>query len=129
MHYIETQCGLVLEVDDTSIWPEAKRLTKAEGQRRLRDEALATLRALSPCDIHAVLVSVSATGMSRKVRLFAFPEGQPRNLTSDFARVLGWRHDGCEWLLLSGCGMDMVWHAVECVNSAAGTKFNSRGLL
>lgn len=120
--YIQLPSGFVLETDEPGIWPEAKRLSAAEGKRLLRAEAAATLRKVlaEGSEVWGLVLSVSASGMSRKARFYAIKGSQPLNITGDIARVLGWRHDGGDWVTLRGCGMDMLWHTVENIGSALG---------
>lgn len=73
------------------------------------------------------IVSVSKSGMSRKMKFLAFEKGIERGYYRQFNsmfEVLGWKiKDYC--LNVSGCGMDMVFH----VNYSVMHDFRRMGLL
>lgn len=128
--YIRTIHGLILPTDTPEAWPGAKRLPTAVAKRLLREESFAALRPLLPegAEVWGIVLSVSQSGMSRKARFYVIAQGQPRNITADIGRVLDWQHDGGEWVRLNGCGMDMLWHTVECLGQALGVSLHSRRL-
>lgn len=75
--------------------------------------------------VYTVLRSVSRTGMSRVMDLFVIRDNQPRRITWQAAKALGWAYStrpGSEGLKVGGCGMDMGFHAVY---SLAGTLWRS----
>jgi hypothetical protein len=116
--YIELDSGTVLEVSDVRLWPEAKKLTRKEGKRRLQAEALAELRRiLKPGDdVYASVVHVAPSGMSRHIVLRVIRDNEPRNITHWVGRVLDWKQsDKTGGLIVEGCGMDMCFHTVYCL--------------
>jgi len=137
---VQLKSGLIIETDEPSIWPEGKRLSRAEGKRLLREQAAADLRRDLPDGgtVWGIILSVSASGMSRKARFYAIRDSRgfhppeapvPLNITGNIAQLLGWPHDGGDWIRLDGCGMDMLWHTVESVKFALGyTSLESRRL-
>ena len=114
-YYVELPgTGTIIETDDLSNWPEAKRLSKAEGKRRLKEEALRDLRKiLKPGDtVHTVLRHVSASGMSRRIDLYKLVKGDRVYLTTLAARAMGDKVSDKGGIIVSGCGMDMGFHLV-----------------
>lgn len=102
----------------------ARKLTKAQQQERL--EATTMLRAiLKPGDtVYAIVRSVSASGMSRKMSFFAVDRDAKErpliSLTSRIGAALGWNvsdYHGHWAITVGGCGMDMVFHVVSTLAS------------
>lgn len=67
--------------------------------------------------VRGVVVSVSRSGMSRRIRFFAGSAGDTHDLTYEFAQLTGWALND-RGLLVNGCGMDMVFHTVYTVSRA-----------
>jgi len=65
--------------------------------------------------VRGVVVSVSRSGMSRRIRFYAGSAGDTHDLTYEFAKLTGWSLDD-RGLLVQGCGMDMVFHTVYTVS-------------
>ena len=113
--FIELASGTVLETNNADLWPEAKRLTKAEGKRRLKDESLAILRDLFPAGatVWTKVISVARSGMSRHIQVFSIKDNEPCNVSGHVARAIGERFNDKECsLVVGGCGMDMCFHTV-----------------
>lgn len=114
-HYVELPSGTVLETESPALWPEGKRLSKADGAARLRKEAIDSLREMiHPGDtIYCVLRHVSKSGMFRRISLEVMVDNQPRNIDGYAARLgLADQRDEKEGLGVSGCGMDMGFSLV-----------------
>ena len=81
-----------------------------------KQEAIATLRNILKPNydtIYTVLRHRSASGMTRFMDLYVMRDNQPRRLTWQAAKALGWTYDTKrEALKVGGCGMDMGFHAV-----------------
>lgn len=106
-----------------------------------RDEAIAKLREwLKPGDtVHTILDHVSASGMSRAIRIVILTcvDGKPDSLHPNYSvgKALGlrhWKRNGREQdaLVVSGCGMDMGFHIVYSLGRALfpdGFKVEGRG--
>jgi hypothetical protein len=107
--YMELKSGTVLETNDPTIWPEAKRLSAPDGRRRLMAESLATLReAIKPGDtVWTKVTHVSRSGMSRNVQAFIIKNNEPRNISGDVARVMDHTCNPDLSVKMGGCGMDM----------------------
>lgn len=90
--------------------------TKAEKQ-----EAIDRLRGLCPpgSTIYTVLRSVSRSGMSRRIDVYALQDNEPRYLTGLVSKAcdIPFPRKG-EGLQVGGGGMDMGFHVVEAVSYA-----------
>lgn len=113
MAYVQLDSGTVLETDDPSIWPEAKKLSKKAGKAALQEEARkGLLECLKPGDtIHMVLRHVSASGMSRRIDFYKMYRNEPMRLTVSIARLLDYPVSD-KGLMVNGCGMDMGFSVV-----------------
>lgn len=91
-------------------------MTKAEREAQ-RATYADQLRALLPpgSTVYCILRRVSRSGMMRHIALLAImPDGTPHDITGRAAVVLGWTWDrDTGGLKVSGCGMDMGFHAVD----------------
>lgn len=101
------------------------KVTKQE-----RQESVSAIRSAAPlgglghrpAQIHAIVDSVARSGMSRRIRFYAQREdGEMVALTYHMGRVLGWNVNA-KGLLVSGCGMDMVFHALDTLARTVWTK-------
>lgn len=100
--------------------------TKAARLRREKAEAVAYLREiLAPgSHVYATVRTVSRSGMSRRIDLYAIRPGEPRyrdgqpwlaRLSGFAARVLDLPCND-NGVRVDGCGMDMRWHLVDCLS-------------
>ena len=63
--------------------------------------------------IYTVLRHVSSSGMTRYIDLYVIKDNRPLRITWSAATALGWAYDRKrEALKVTGCGMDMGFHAV-----------------
>lgn len=120
MFYVQLPSGTVLETENPSLWPEAKRLWPKHAQQLLRDEARESLRkTLQPGDtIYTVLRHVSKSGMSRRIDLYKMINGDPIFLSGDVAHLLGDKLHKDGGVVVNGCGMDMGFHLVHNLSIA-----------
>lgn len=65
-----------------------------------------------PIQVHAVVRSVSKSGMSRRMDFFVLQNEECVRITHLLARLLGWSHDPDKGMRVDGCGMDMGFHTV-----------------
>lgn len=98
----------------------AKRLTKAEGERLVRQQAIDMLRdILKPGDtVYCFLKHVSRSGMMRHIQLLTGEGKSIRDITalaSDATGISTTEHGA---LKVGGCGMDMGFHAVYSLGRA-----------
>ena len=63
--------------------------------------------------IYANVVSVSRTGMSRKIKFYQVQDGCIRSITEELAELTGFKLDKGWALEVKGCGMDMIWHVLD----------------
>ena len=122
-YYFRGETGRILQTDDPTLWRtgtflKGEELPRAEGKRLYQEQAKDELRKiLSHGDrIYCVLRHVSASGMSRTIDFYVIKENRPIWLTGYMGAALGYKrgkHD--RGLVISGCGMDMGFHAVYCL--------------
>jgi hypothetical protein len=99
------------------------RLSRAVGKAAMRYEALTTLREIpKPGDtVHGIVRSVARSGMSRRIDFYKLLDGDKLYLTADIAAIEGTDNfDG--GLLVSGCGMDMIFATVYNLGAALWPK-------
>lgn len=112
--YVKTKEGQIYRVNDPDSWKDCELLTKKEGERLYREQALETLRKLlKPGDtVYTILRHVSKSGMSRHIDLVVISEGRPRNISFFAATAMrdSQAKDGS--IKVNGCGMDMGFHLV-----------------
>lgn len=83
------------------------------------------LTIVKPGDtIYTILRSVSRSGMSRTLDLYAIKDGKPLCLTAYAAAICGYsRTSGARWSLkVKGCGMDMGFDVVYNLGAALWPK-------
>ena len=92
---------------------------KAQKQQD-KAEAIDNLREWLKRDdtIYTVLRHRSASGMTRYIDLYVIRDGRPLRLTWSVAQALNWPYDTKrEALKVTGCGMDMGFHAVYTLSA------------
>ena len=106
----------------------AKRLTKAEKEVR-RASAEEILRdVLHEGDtVYTVVKSVSRSGMYRHIVLLAWDGERIRNISGRAAQVMDWRWHDDNSIGVSGCGMDMGFHAVYTLAACLFRTVGHRG--
>lgn len=72
------------------------------------------------------LAKVSASGMSRQVKVGMYYQGRLINISAFVAKVTGWKHTNKSDVAVkvSGCGMDMLFHTLDVFVSRL---FNTSG--
>lgn len=97
-------------------------MTKKEKEQT---EAIATLKEWGVVDgtmIHAQVMSVSSSGMSRRVQLFIVKNNEMINITYWASKALQWTY--CDsfprGIRVGGCGMDMLFHTIDCLSYRMG---------
>jgi hypothetical protein len=85
-------------------------------------EALPMHNDARPRPVYAIVKSVAASGMSRRIEFYV-PVNDPHDglrlhsLTWSISAVLGW-HANMKGVKVDGCGMDMGFHTLDCVFAA-----------
>lgn len=87
-----------------------------------RTQMIDELRELCPTGttVYTVLRGVASSGMSRKIDLYVIKDNEPRRITWHACRlgVAGMTYDNkIDAARISGCGMDMGFHAVYSLSS------------
>jgi len=93
----------------------------AKEKKIAKIEAVADLQAILPpgSEVYTLVTRVSASGMSRDIKVFMVFKGKITNITFHIARVLGYRQDEhTDALKVKGCGMDMGYHVVYSLSYA-----------
>ena len=100
-----------------------KEAAQAEGVSVLKSWGLVPLTV-----VHAKVARVSNSGMSRRIRLYMIMPCKDGNNIVDItywaAKALGWSYkEGYNnGISVGGCGMDMMFHTVDCLSRAMGYK-------
>jgi len=108
---------------------EWQRLTQREGKQEyasqhaesLQKQIRAAAGESNKVNVYCIIRSVSASGMSRAIDLFivdAFSGNNPPHLvriTYPASVILDWKLHKREGMTVHGCGMDMCWHTVDCL--------------
>ncbi|MGD9670247.1 MAG: hypothetical protein AB7U75_14615 [Hyphomicrobiaceae bacterium] len=82
-------------------------------------------KLLRPGDtVYVILRTVSGSGMSRTMSLYAIDRStkKPRTITNYAADLMGWSVNDQGYLRVSGCGMDMGFHAVYTLGASIWPK-------
>lgn len=75
----------------------------------------------SDSKIYAIVRGVARSGMSRRLSFFMVEDGALINITQVIAQCLGYTLNEREWSFrVSGCGMDMIAHTLDCFASKLG---------
>ena len=114
-YYVRTKDGRIYTTEDPSSWHDAETLTRKAGREAYRAQAKADLlEFIRPGDtIYCILRHVSASGMSRRISLYAMQDGKPHNITGTAAIAMDRKLNRDEFsIIVGGCGMDMGFHLV-----------------
>lgn len=121
--YLRNPDGKVFESDFPQYHKDSEKLTKVEGKHLLQLQVAKELRPLfrPSKTIYAIIRKVSASGMTRYIDFYTYRKGHMERLTYRMSVCLGWRlHD--KGLVVSGCGMDMVFATVDSLCRTVGLK-------
>jgi len=118
--YLQSESGLIIRTESKDahkniFWKDYKRLTKAEGERALKEQAKARLLDLleKGDTVYCVLRSVSKSGMSRRIDFYVIKENRPIWITGNMAALMDRDSKGCgKGMRVDGCGMDMGFASV-----------------
>ena len=95
-----------------------KEIAQAEAVKTLQEWGV-----VEGTTIYAKVVRVSASGMSRHIRLYFLKDGEILDISYWSAKALQWGYAGDgynEGIRVSGCGMDMMFHTVYSLSYAMG---------
>lgn len=86
-----------------------------------RAEFIEKLREIVPpgTKVYTSLTHVSASGMSRSIKVYIMTGGEPHEITYWVAKALDYRiNDRRGGVKIGGCGMDMGFHLVNSMSYA-----------
>lgn len=114
--------GEVFETESPQFWNDAEkyeRLSAKIGRELLREQSREKiLKCVKPGDkIYTVLRAVSASGMTRRIDVYAIVDNAPVYLSGYASHVLGWRLSNKRGIICEGGGMDMGFHLVYSLSS------------
>jgi hypothetical protein len=98
---------------------EAKKLPAywVELVLEIYDAQMTAAKNLTPAKIVATIASVSASGMSRKIKFgFVRKTGEFVDITRLFAELYGAKvKSSYSGFQVTGCGMDMIFHVLDSI--------------
>ena len=116
-----------------SIWktPEEQENCK----QSIIEDMQKTLKAIKQGEIYAKVLTVSRSGMSRRIAFYRVYKGEILNITREIAWLSGYTTPGAfaqgskylvdDGLLVQGCGMDMIFHTLySCMQYSQAKKWN-----
>lgn len=126
-YFMQDANGHVFEACSPEYHKECKQLTQAEGNRLLRLQTVETVRNMlqGVNTVYGIVRSVSASGMSRCIDLYVIRDNKPEYLTGYASRILGYKMSKNRGMIVSGCGMDMVFHCVSSLVEACGVDYKT----
>lgn len=119
-YYLQTVDGAVIRTLNPEYYSGLERMPAAEGKKLYRAQVVADIKSIvKPGQhIYCVLRSVSSSGMSRRISLFAVHKGALISL-DDRASVLTGRTVSAKGgIACNGCGMDMGFELVYSLGRA-----------
>lgn len=110
----------------------SKPARKPSAKVQAQNDAIEKLRAMLPkgTTVYTAVTHVSRSGMSRRIRLWAMVDNEPRSITCLVGEAIGWTLKSGPWweLVVNGCGMDMCFHTVNTLSYALhGYGFDGAG--
>jgi hypothetical protein len=112
LQYLKAPNGRVFTTEHPEYYNDSVRVSAAEGDRELYNQARASLlEMIEPgSTIYARVRSVSSSGMSRTISLFVVYHGKMVDITCRASVLLGWKIGRDGGLKVSGCSMDMGFY-------------------
>jgi N-acyl-L-homoserine lactone synthetase len=93
-------------------------------RRQYEEYTQAALRALIAAPgarLYTQVMTVSRSGMQRRIRLYVVQDSRIRNVSYMVSGLLQWRHDrNLEAVVVDGVGMDMCFHLVYTLSHVLG---------
>jgi hypothetical protein len=107
--YLKDSNGHVFSTSHPEYHEDCERLTVAAGKASVIEQTKAKLRKVFPVGslVQTQLLSVSASGMSRRISVLACVDGRVCRMDRDVALVIGYSVHDDGGIKVSGCGMDM----------------------
>jgi len=95
-------------------------MTKKQDQQNAINELGNILKDIPTDTIYTVIRHVSSSGMSREISVKMIDAGKIIHLDWLVGEALGIKQGKHNGLVLKGCGMDMGFHLVDCINRVCG---------
>jgi hypothetical protein len=107
---------------------KVKKTEQEKIKEQLTEWDLNILRNIQGQKIYCNITKVSNLGMTRKMRFFSIPKGQANedliNITHLISIIADYKLDKNHDLIVSGCGMDMIFSVLSNFNYAMA-RFNN----
>ena len=91
-------------------------------------EAVEFLKPLQGKHLYCRVVSVSKSGMSRRLEFSVVQNDQIVNVTLQIATITGLPYDYTKGLKIDGCGMDMRFACISNLNYAMATTLTGKSI-
>jgi hypothetical protein len=126
-YYMQEQSGEVFETCNPEHHKDCKVLSAAEGRRLQRAQyvEMITPWIKEAGKVYGIVRKVSASGMSRNIDLYVIRNNEMVYLTGCAAKILGWKLAKDRGMVVSGCGMDLVFHTVSTLCGACGIDYKA----
>ena len=101
------------------------KITLEDYEVKAAKQAKAVLMKKQKGVILATIKSVARSGMSRRISFALIKNNEVLVLDGVISKLTGFKDNGKyshEGLTVGGCGMDMVFHTLECFLQAQGVK-------
>ena len=99
------------------------KITLEDYEVKAAKQAKAVLMKKQKGVILATIKSVARSGMSRRISFALVKNNEVFILDGVMAKLTGLKDGGyCKGLSVGGCGMDMIFHTLECFLQAQGVK-------
>lgn len=126
-YYMQAQSGEVFETRNPEYHKDCEVLSAAEGKRLQRAQYIEMIAPWikDAGKVYGIVRKVSASGMSRNIDLYVIRDNAPVYLTGYASKILGWKMARDRGLVVSGCGMDMVFHTVSTLCADCGIDYKT----
>jgi hypothetical protein len=95
-------------------------MSKKQDQQNAINELGSILKDIPTDTIYTVLRHVSSSGMQREISVKMIDAGRVIHLDYLVGEALGMKSGNHNGLKVRGCGMDMGFHLVDCINRVCG---------
>ena len=119
-YYFQDQIGRVYQSARVDGWNDCTKLTAKQGAEMYREQKCAELRNMLQGEkpvIYTSILSVSASGMSRTIKVLLVEDGRIRDISYAASVALQWSEGKNGGVKVGGCGMDMGFHLVYLLSS------------
>lgn len=123
--FMQDSTGHVFETNYPEYHKECQQISTKEGKAAIVAQYKQTLAKYvrEGVTLYTIVRKVSSSGMSRNIDVYAIEDNKPVYLSGYAAKVLGWKMAKDRGIVVSGCGMDMGFHLVECLARTCGADY------